>query len=155
MNCKIVAGGGATELAMSAYIQKKSKSIQGISQYPFRAVATALEIIPKTLIDNCGGSAIKILTAVRAKHASAAEMNQRCTYGVDGNKGELADLNELKIYEPYNVKVQTIKTAVEAACMLLRIDDIVSGATAAQKSGGQQQPQDTHDEDTFGDARDG
>lgn len=31
------------------------------------------------------------------------------------------------VWEPVAVKVQTLQTAVEAACMLLRIDDILSG----------------------------
>jgi T-complex protein 1 subunit gamma len=34
---------------------------------------------------------------------------------------------ELGIWEPYSVKVQTLKTSIEAACMILRIDDVVSG----------------------------
>ena len=101
----------------------------------FQAVATALEIIPKTLIDNCGGSAIRLLTALRAKHA-AWEGEGMCTWGIDGNKGEVVDMVTLEVYEPFAVKSQTIKTAIEAACMLLRIDDIVSGMTNKQGGGG-------------------
>lgn len=33
------------------------------------------------------------------------------------------------IWEPFAVKSQTLKTAVESACLLLRVDDIVSGVT--------------------------
>ena len=47
--------------------------------------------------------------------------------GVDGIKGCIADMNDLGIWDTYQVKTQTIKTAIESACMLLRIDDIVSG----------------------------
>lgn len=155
LDTKIVAGGGATELAMAAAIQKKSKSLDGVSQYPYRAVATALEVIPKTLIENCGGNAIKLLTNVRARHATAAEQNEACYFGIDGNLGEIADLVALKVYEPYSVKVQTIKTAIEAACMLLRIDDIVSGQSSKGGGGGGGQGNPEEDEETFGDARDG
>ena len=38
-----------------------------------------------------------------------------------------------------HVQVQTIKTSIEAACLLLRIDDIVSGI--AKKSRGSEGPQ--------------
>jgi len=161
LDSKVVTGGGSTELAMSAYLQKRSKSIQDISQYPYRAVATALEIIPRTLLENCGGNAIKLLTAVRAKHAAAVvnvDKIERCTWGIDGNVGEIVDMSKLKVYEPYTVKVQTIKTAIEAACMLLRIDDIVSGATkqgGAGGAGGQPAHPEDQDDETFGDARDG
>jgi T-complex protein 1 subunit gamma len=136
----------------------KSKSIEGIQQFPFRAVAQALEVIPRTLIENCGGNPIRLLTALRAKHAAALSAGTTCQWGIDGKKGELVDMAELKIWEPYMVKTQTIKTAIEASCMLLRIDDIVSGmsgrgAGAPPQQGGA--PPDGADEDTFGDQRDG
>nr|GEU29880.1 T-complex protein 1 subunit gamma [Tanacetum cinerariifolium] len=57
--------------------------------------------------------------------------------GIDGNSGEIADMKELKIWDAYNVKAQTFKTAIEAACMLLRIDDIVSGIKKRQAPGSQ------------------
>ena len=137
----------------------KSKSIEGIQQFPFRAVAQALEVIPRTLIENCGGNPIKLLTALRAKHAAAITTGGTSTWGIDGKKGELVDMTELKIWEPYMVKTQTLKTAIEAACMLLRIDDIVSGMSGRGGGGGQQQQggaaPDGADEDTFGDNRDG
>ena len=41
----------------------------------------------------------------------------------------------LQIWDSYNVKAQTFKTAMEAACMLLRIDDIVSGIKKKQAPG--------------------
>ena len=47
--------------------------------------------------------------------------------GVDGIKGTIADMRELGVWDTFQVKTQTIKTAIESACMLLRIDDIVSG----------------------------
>ena len=46
---------------------------------------------------------------------------------IDGNAGKLASMKELDVYDPIAVKLQTFKTSIEAACMLLRIDDIVSG----------------------------
>jgi len=51
-----------------------------------------------------------------------------CKFGINGTTGELVDMEELGIWEPFSVKVQTIKTAIESACMILRIDDIVSGS---------------------------
>jgi T-complex protein 1 subunit gamma len=49
------------------------------------------------------------------------------TWGINGDTGALTDMAELGIWEPYSVKVQTLKTSIEAACMILRIDDVVSG----------------------------
>ncbi len=122
-------------------------------------MAAALEVIPRTLIENCGGNPIKLLTALRAKHNAALTAGEVCTWGIDGNKGELADMKELQIWEPFMVKSQTIKTSIESACMLLRIDDIVSGMSGGRGGGGGQaqggQPPEGDDDATFGDQRDG
>ena len=53
--------------------------------------------------------------------------------GINGVSGLLGDMAELGVWDTFQVKVQTIKTAVESACMLLRIDDIVSGIGAKQQ----------------------
>ena len=45
-----VPGGGAVELALAHRLNEKSKTIPGIGQWPYRAVAKALEVIPKTLM---------------------------------------------------------------------------------------------------------
>jgi T-complex protein 1 subunit gamma len=61
------------------------------------------------------------LTALRAKHGAAYEEdeNAKCHWGINGITGELVDMQELGIWEPFSVKVQTIKTAIESACMIL------------------------------------
>lgn len=123
MEPKLCPGGGAIEMALAQFLTEKSKSIQGIRQWPYKAIARALEVIPRTLIQNCGGNTIRQLTALRAKHAQPG--NQ--TWGIDGNTGSLVDMKELNIWDPLTVKLQVFKTAIETAILLLRIDDIVSG----------------------------
>eukprot|EP00123_Amoebidium_parasiticum_P015401 comp22953_c0_seq1/m.36414 comp22953_c0_seq1/g.36414 ORF comp22953_c0_seq1/g.36414 comp22953_c0_seq1/m.36414 type:complete len:531 (-) comp22953_c0_seq1:171-1763(-) len=116
-------GGGATEMAIAAALEKRAAAIEGVQQYPYRAAASALEVIPRTLIQNCGENVIRTLTKLRAMHAKEGHTR----WGVDGDTGKLVDMKELGIWEPMAVKQQTLKTAVETACMLLRIDMIVSG----------------------------
>ncbi len=48
-------------------------------------------------------------------------------WGIDGNSGKVANMKVIGILETFNVKSQLIKTSIENCCMLLRIDDIVSG----------------------------
>jgi chaperonin GroEL (HSP60 family) len=62
---RIVPGGGASEMALSHAVIEKSKLIKGIMQDPFRAIGQALEVIPRTLADNCGVKTIKVLTELR------------------------------------------------------------------------------------------
>lgn len=51
-------------------------------------------------------------------------------------------MNTLGIWEPVSAKSQTLKTAIEAACLLLRVDAIVSGlGNKNKKQQQQQQPQ--------------
>jgi len=131
-NPKLSPGGGATEMAISVCLMEKSKTMEGTIQWPFKAAAEAMEVIPRTLIQNCGGNAIKVLTSLRAKHATGNH-----SWGIDGLAGKIVDMHEYGIWEPNAVKAQTIKTAIESACLLLRVDDIVSGLSGrkAQKAG--------------------
>lgn len=133
----VVAGGGAVEMAVSTALTEKSKAITGIEQWPYRAVVQALEVIPRTLAQNCGANVIRTLTALRAKHAAGLK-----TFGINGESGEIVDMNELKIWEPLSVKLQTYKTAVETSILLLRIDDIVSGSKKKDKDATSSAPTD-------------
>jgi T-complex protein 1 subunit gamma len=129
---RVVPGGGAIEMALSQALLEKSKTIKGVEQYPYQAVANALEVIPRQLAENCGAKTIRLITELRAKHAKG----QNPTWGIDGLKGTLVDMKDLKVWEPFSVKSQTIKTAVEASCMLLRIDDVLSGLSKKKEGGG-------------------
>lgn len=127
---KLVPGGGATEMCISQGLEAHAHAnIEGITQLPFLAVAKALEVIPRTLLENCGGDVVRQITMLRARHANG----ENKMLGVDGVTGKLTPMDKLGIWDAYEVKVQTIKTAIESSCMLLRIDDIVSGLSTQQK----------------------
>merc|ERR1719263_1856101 len=148
---RLLPGGGAIEMEMAARMKEKAKSIEGTRQYAYRAVADALEVIPRSLAHNCGADVVRLMTDLRSRHATSTGLN----WGVDGNAGVVADVKELGIMDTFAVKKQTLRTAVEAAAMLLRIDDIISGLSKKKREGGgQQQPAHEQDE-TFGDQRDG
>jgi len=119
-NPYLVPGGGATEMAVSVGLQNRARAVTGVEGWPFRAVADALEVIPRTLIQNAGGNAIRVLTELRAKHA-----NGEHSWGVDGLTGKPVDMKAYGLYESASVKTQTLKTSIEAARVLLRVDDIV------------------------------
>jgi T-complex protein 1 subunit gamma len=118
-------------MAISVKLAEMAKSVEGVQQWPYRSVADAMEVIPRTLIQNCGASPIRILTELRAKHAEG-----KYTYGIDGDTGKVVDMKEFGIWEPEAVKMQSIKTAVESACLLLRVDEICGAKQARQGGGG-------------------
>ena len=130
-----------------------AQNIEGVQQWPFKALASALEVIPRTLAQNCGADVVRVLTELRARHAVAG-VGQ--SIGIDGNTGKIADMKEAEIWDPIAVKLQTFKTAIESACMLLRIDDIVSGIKKEKAGGkGAAGRGDMEEDETFGDQRDG
>jgi len=137
---RLVPGGGASEMSCAVHLAEKSKTIAGVEQWPYHAAGLAMEVIPRTLIQNCGADAVRVLTQLRAKHAGG----QNSSWGVDGNSGQLVDMKSPypsfpHVWEPFSVKAQTVKTAIEAACMLLKVDDIVSGMSGKQRDAGIQE----------------
>ncbi|KAI9776141.1 MAG: T-complex protein 1 subunit gamma [Geoglossum umbratile] len=127
---RLSPGGGATEIAISVRLAQNAKSIEGVQQWPYKAVAEAMEVIPRTLVQNAGSSPVRVLTQLRAKHAEGGS-----SWGIDGDKGTLVDMKEYGVWEPEAVKLQSVKTAIESACLLLRVDDICSAKSAKQASG--------------------
>jgi len=97
------------------------------------------------------------MTELRAKHATGS--GDGLYMGIDGNIGKIVDMRTANIWDPISVKLQTFKTSIEAACMLLRIDDIVSGIKKdrSKQAGGRGGEEDVGEgeQETFGDNRDG
>lgn len=105
---RLSPGGGATEMAVSAKLSQLAKGVEGVQQWPYKAVADALEVIPRTLIQNAGASPVRVLTDLRAKHAEG-----KSSWGINGEDGTVVDMKEYGVWEPQAIKLQSIKTAIE------------------------------------------
>lgn len=79
-NPQLAPGGGATEMAISVVLGKKGKALEGVEGAPFRAIADALEVIPRTLIQNCGGNAIRTLTELRVSLMVLSQCSRNAGY---------------------------------------------------------------------------
>jgi thermosome len=128
----VIVGGGATEVAISQKVREWSGSLSGREQLAVQKFADAIESIPLVLAENAGMDIIDTQVQLRAKGSSSGKVR----YGVDVLNGKVADLASKNIYEPLLVKEQIIKSATEAASMILRIDNVI----AASKSKGAGQP---------------
>ena len=62
---RLCPGGGATEMAIAVRLAEKAKTIPGVMAWPYKSIADAMEVIPRTLVQNCGGNAVKVLTDLR------------------------------------------------------------------------------------------
>ena len=102
-NPKLVPGGGALEMELACRLNDKALTVEGIHQWPYKALASALEVIPRTLAQNCGGDVVRMLTELRAKHAVPGPDNIK--WGIDGNKAKIADMEAENIWDPVSVKL--------------------------------------------------
>ena len=125
----VVVGGGASEAVVSRKLREWSASLASRQQLAVEKYADSVESIPLVLAENAGMSVIDTQAQLRTKSKEAG----KARYGIDVFKGKIADLSSRDIYEPLTVKNQIINSATEGACMILRIDDIISAS--APKSG--------------------
>ncbi|MEM2937066.1 MAG: thermosome subunit beta [Candidatus Bathyarchaeia archaeon] len=119
---KIVPGGGAPEAEVARQLRDYAVKVGGREQLAIEAFADAVESIPLTLAENAGLDPVDIMVALRAKHENTATPS----YGVDVFSGKIRDMLELNIVEPLRVKLQVVKSATEAANMILKIDDVIA-----------------------------
>ncbi|MBM3910040.1 MAG: thermosome subunit [Thaumarchaeota archaeon] len=122
----IVAGGGAPETYTATKLRTWSKTLEGREQLAAEKFAEALESIPLTLAENAGMDPIDTLTNLRSKQLKGEKW-----IGVDVMKAKVANMKSSDIIEPLAVKQQIISAATEAACMILRIDDVIATSKAA------------------------
>jgi len=129
---KIVAGGGASEIELAIKLDEYAKKVGGKEQLAIESFADALKVIPKTLAENAGLDPVDVLVKVTAAHKEKGP-----TVGIDVFAGEPADMMERGVIEPLRVKRQAIKSASEAAVMILRIDDVIAASKLEkEKEGG-------------------
>jgi T-complex protein 1 subunit gamma len=79
---RLCPGGGATEMAIAVRLAEKAKTIPGVMAWPYKSVADAMEVIPRTLVQNCGGNAVKVLTDLRVSPTtSRLKLGKTCCEG--------------------------------------------------------------------------
>merc|ERR550537_569716 len=119
----VLPGGGATEMLMAQAVEEASKKVAGKQVLAMEAYARALRAMPMHIADNAGYDSAELISALKAKHHEGCH-----TWGLEMEKGTIADMNVMGIREAYKVKSQVVLSASEAAEMILRVDDIVQCA---------------------------
>nr|CAI64087.1 thermosome subunit (chaperonin subunit) [uncultured archaeon]CBH36610.1 thermosome subunit [uncultured archaeon] len=126
---KAVAGGGAVETELALRIREYSTSLKGREQLAVEKFAEALEIIPRTLAENSGLDPIDKLVELKAAHERGEK-----TAGLDVYTGEIVDMWQRGVIEPLRLKKQVMDSAVEAAIMILKIDDVIASSREAPQA---------------------
>lgn len=138
-NNSVVAGGGACEMEISKYLRAYSRTIVGKQQLIIGAVAKALEIIPRQICDNAGLDATDVLNKLRMRHAQGDTWA-----GVDvDDEGGVADNMLRFVWEPALVKTNALSSAVEAACLILSVDETVRNPQSEAQQAGPSAPRGT------------
>ena len=117
----IVAGGGSIEAHVASQLKAWADSFDGREQLAIKKYAEALETIPLTIAENAGMDPIDSMANLR----TAQNQNKMWT-GIDARNAHVADMMEMGVIEPVAVKEQIVNSATEAACMILRIDDVIA-----------------------------
>jgi archaeal chaperonin len=122
----IVAGGGAPESYIAGKVRDWANTLSGREQLAAEKFAESMEIVPLTLAENAGMDPIDTITELRARQGKGSKWT-----GVDVKSAKVADVSKLDIVEPLSVKEQIVKSATEAASMILRIDDVIASSKSA------------------------
>jgi T-complex protein 1 subunit theta len=145
---RLVYGGGAVEMALSVALQQEAEQVPGLEQYALAAFGKALEVVPRTLAENAGWNATRVLADLQAAHAAkpctAGAGSEICATGVnierdgmddDGQQGAgTADMQTVGVVDLLATKLSAIKLAVDAATTILKVDQIIM----SKQSGGPQ-----------------
>ncbi len=127
----ILPGGGASEIELAKRLRAYARSIGGREQLAIEIYANALEIIPKTLVENSGYNPVDLIVELRSKHESEDGKSS----GINIDTGKPDDMVKLGVIEPLSILTQAIQSATEVSSMILKIDDVIA-ASGLSKGGG-------------------
>jgi len=131
---KMITGGGSSAIEISMALRDYAATVGGREQLAIEKFADAVEVVPRALATNAGIDPIDILIKLRKAHSDGKKH-----IGVDVFKGDVGDMKELNVLEPLRVGVQAIKSATEAAIMILRIDDVIAAREVEKKGKGKEE----------------
>lgn len=120
----VLPGGGASEIELAKRLRSFARFIGGRQQLAIEIYANALEIIPKTLVENAGYNPVDLIVELRSRH----EAEDGISYGVNIDTGKPDNMINLGVIEPLTILIQAIQSATEVASMILKIDDVIAAS---------------------------
>ncbi|MBC7129341.1 MAG: TCP-1/cpn60 chaperonin family protein [Thermoplasmatales archaeon] len=127
---KMTTGGGSAAIEIAMGLRDYAATVGGREQLAIEKFADAIEVIPRALATNAGIDPIDILIELRKAHSEGKKY-----HGVNVYQGGTIDMREKNVLEPLRVGKQAIRSATEAAIMILRIDDIIAAREVSKEKG--------------------
>ncbi|KAK9664660.1 hypothetical protein RND81_14G059200 [Saponaria officinalis] len=122
---RTVAGAAATEIELARRLKEFSFKETGLDQYAITKFAECFEMIPRTLAENAGLDAMEIISSLYSEHASG-----NAKVGIDLEDGSCKDVSTMNIWDLHITKFFALKYAADAACTVLRVDQIIMSKPA-------------------------
>ncbi|PKA63319.1 T-complex protein 1 subunit alpha [Apostasia shenzhenica] len=123
---RILPGAAATEIELARRLKEFSFKETGLDQYAIAKFAESFEMVPKILSENAGLNAMEIISSLYAEHAAG-----NTKVGIDLEEGVCKDVSALSIWDLYVTKFFALKYAADAACTVLRVDQVIIMAKPA------------------------
>lgn len=126
---RFLPGGGAVEIELAQRISEYANTLPGLEQYAIRKFATALEAPVKALAENSGVNATEVVHKMYLLHKNNGKNHG---FDIDSDTPGTVDVTTTKIFDLYAAKMWALKYAVDAACTILRVNQIIM----AKRAGG-------------------
>jgi len=124
---RMLPGAGAVEMELAQRISSYGQTIPGLEQYAIKKFAEAFEVVPRTMAENAGVKATELVSNLYAAHA-AGEKN--IGFDIEGEGTATCDALEAGIFDGFLAKHWGLKFASDAACTVLRVDQIIMAKQA-------------------------
>lgn len=125
---KVVAGAGACEVEIARNLLSFADTIPGLEQYAVREFAHAFEVIPKALAENAGEKSTEVIAQLYANHQAGQIYSGFVT--TEKLDADIRDAKEANILDLHAAKHWAIRFATNAACVVLRVDQIIMSRPA-------------------------
>ncbi|XWS58269.1 hypothetical protein CRYUN_Cryun08bG0019400 [Craigia yunnanensis] len=127
---RMVPGAAATEIELARRLKEFSFKETGLDQYAIAKFAESFEMVPRTLAENAGLNPMDIISKLYEKHASGNTKVGIDLGGGASEDGVCKDVSTINIWDLYVTKFFALKYAADAACTVLRVDQIIMAKPA-------------------------
>ncbi len=117
---KVLPGGGALDCEIAFELQRLARTLPNKLQIVVSEYAKALESIPGYIVMNSGNDPVDVVTSLKAAHESGDKWA-----GFNCNANSIVDTRKATIFDGYKVKKQALRTSVDVACQIVRVNDMI------------------------------
>jgi T-complex protein 1 subunit theta len=127
---RFLAGGGACEIGLALATAQLGEESKGLEQYPILRFAESLEVIPRTLAENCGLEPNQVISKLYAAHKQG---KSKCGVDIEHDstgQSVIEDITTANVFDSYACKLSALRLAADVAITILTIDQLIMSKPA-------------------------